>query len=318
MAEHQRQIKGTTNASTLVEKIVRQRIYKAVYWNEKCTGLNEETLVDRAVELNHVGGTYGGSRRPADFLCLVLKMLQMKPDPEIVLEFIRQTDHKYARALGAYYWRLTAIPKAVYQELEPLLADYRKLRVRDVHGWKLITIDMFVEELLTQTHSCHLSLPTIPPRATLERAMLIEPRVSILQSDYDIAVNKGEAPWELQLTLGENHSRKRSVAGSSFASSSSSSSSSSSAQPSAKRPRIQQRDLGREIVVMVNDRLGKKERIPCREHNTIGELKQLIQQKTGTRADKIRLQKWHSIMKDPIMISDYEIHDGMSLEMYYN
>ena len=67
-AEHQRQVKGTTNASTLVEKIVRQRIYRTTYWNERCLGLNEETLVDRAVELNHVGGTYGGSRRPTDFL----------------------------------------------------------------------------------------------------------------------------------------------------------------------------------------------------------------------------------------------------------
>ena len=76
--------------------------------------------------------------------------------------------------------------------------------------------------------------------------------------------------------------------------------------------------MGDEIVVMVNDRLGKKERITCREHTTVKEFKLLIQQKTGTRSDKIRLQKWHSIMKDPIMLSDYEIHDGMSLEMYYN
>jgi hypothetical protein len=303
MADHQKQIKGTTNASTLVEKIVRQRIYKTVYWNEKCMGVNEESLVDRAVELNHVGGTYGGSRRPTDFLCLMLKMLQMKPDPDIVLEFIRQEEHKYARALGVYYWRLTGKPTAVYSELEPLLLDYRKLRIRGVHGWEMTTIDAFVEELLTQSHSCHLSLPTIPPRMTLERAMLLEPRISPLQEEYETAIATGTTPWE------ETTSRKRGAGDSSSSSSSSSS--------SFKRARVE-KDMGDEIVVMVNDRLGKKERITCREHTTVKEFKLLIQQKTGTRSDKIRLQKWHSIMKDPIMLSDYEIHDGMSLEMYYN
>ena len=88
-SEHQRLVKGTTNASTLMEKITRTRIYNSVYWNESCFGLTEETLVDRAVEITHVGGTYGGNRRPTPFLCLVLKMLQMKPDPSIALEFIR-------------------------------------------------------------------------------------------------------------------------------------------------------------------------------------------------------------------------------------
>ena len=306
MAEHQRQIKGTTNASTLVEKIVRQRIYRTVYWNEKCAGLNEETLVDRAVELNHVGGTFGGNRTASDFLCLVLKMLQMKPDPEVVLEFIRQEDHKYARALGAYYWRMTAKPVSVYEELEPILADARKLRIRGIHGWEMTTMDVFVEELLTQSHSCHLSLPTMPPRATLERAELLPPRMSSLQEEYDTAVFEGKRPWEVL-------SRKRPVEDA-FVSTSSTTTTSAS-----KRARIQkERDLGEEIVVLVNDRLGKKERIPCREHHTVLELKRLIQQKTGTRADKIRLQKWHSILKDPIMISDYEVHNGMSLEMYYN
>jgi hypothetical protein len=308
MSEHQRQIKGTTNASTLIEKIVRQRIYKTVYWNEKCMGLNEETLVDRAVELNHVGGTYGGSRRPSDFLCLMLKMLQMKPDPEIVLEFVRQEDHKYARALGLYYWRLTAVPKAVYEELEPYLLDYRKLRIRGVHGWEMTTIDSFVEELLTQSHSCHLSLPTIPPRMTLERAMLLEPRISPLQAEYEALISKGQKPWKYI-----TNSRKRAADGEVSKIKTTDGSSSSV----VKRARVE-RDLGAEIVVLVNDRLGKKERITCMEHNTVREFKLLIQKKTGTRADKIRLQKWHSIMKDTIQLSDYEIHDGMSLEMYYN
>ena len=36
------------------------------------------------------------------------------------------------------------------------------------------------------------------------------------------------------------------------------------------------------------------------------------------RPEKIRIQKWYTIYKDHIMLSDYEIHDGMGLELYYN
>ena len=34
-----------------------------------------ETLVDKAISLDFIGGTYGGMRKPSKFLCLVLKML---------------------------------------------------------------------------------------------------------------------------------------------------------------------------------------------------------------------------------------------------
>ncbi|CAL9757515.1 unnamed protein product [Musa acuminata subsp. burmannicoides] len=44
------------------------------------------------------------------------------------------------------------------------------------------------------------------------------------------------------------------------------------------------------IEVVLNDRLGKKVRVKCNEDDTIGDLKKL----------------------------DYEIHDGMGLEHYYN
>ena len=37
--------------------------------------LKAETLVDKAVSLEFVGGTYGGMRKPSKFICLILKML---------------------------------------------------------------------------------------------------------------------------------------------------------------------------------------------------------------------------------------------------
>ena len=38
---------------------------------------------------------------------------------------------------------------------------------------------------------------------------------------------------------------------------------------------------------------------------------------TGTRWDKIVLKKWYTIFKDHVTLGDYEIHDGMNLELYY-
>lgn len=52
--------------------------------------------------------------------------------------------------------------------------------------------------------------------------------------------------------------------------------------------------------------------------DTIGDLKKLVAAQIGTRPDRIRIQKSNVIYKDPISLSDYEIKDGMGLEMYYN
>ena len=41
-------------------------------------------------------------------------------------------------------------------------------------------------------------------------------------------------------------------------------------------------------------------------------------QPPGTRPEKLRIQKWYNIYKDHITLADYEIHDGMNLELYYN
>jgi ubiquitin-like protein 5 len=64
------------------------------------------------------------------------------------------------------------------------------------------------------------------------------------------------------------------------------------------------------IEVVANDRLGKKVRVKCNEDDTVGDLKKLIAAQIGTRPEKIRLQKWHTIFKDNVSLQDYEIHDG--------
>jgi len=70
------------------------------------------------------------------------------------------------------------------------------------------------------------------------------------------------------------------------------------------------------IEVIANDRLGRKVRVKCSPDDTVGDLKKLIAAQTGTDWRKIQLRKWYTSFKDHITLADYEIHDGMSLEMY--
>ena len=53
-----------------------------------------EYLVDKAMRLDHVGGVFGGNIKPTPFLCLLLKMLQIQPTKDIVIEFIKNPDFK--------------------------------------------------------------------------------------------------------------------------------------------------------------------------------------------------------------------------------
>lgn len=71
------------------------------------------------------------------------------------------------------------------------------------------------------------------------------------------------------------------------------------------------------IEVIVNDRLGKKVRIKANPTDTVGDFKRLVAAQTGTRLEKIVLKKWYTIFKDNVTLADYEIHDGASLELYY-
>jgi ubiquitin-like protein 5 len=86
----------------------------------------------------------------------------------------------------------------------------------------------------------------------------------------------------------------------------------------ARASSIRRTQQAKMIEVVLNDRLGKKVRVKCNEDDTIGDLKKLVAAQTGTRAEKIRIQKWYNIYKDHITLRDYEIHDGMGLELYYN
>lgn len=188
---NERVIKGT-NPQNLIEKIIRLKINESNYYKEHCFGLNAETLVDKAIDLDAVGGTYGGNRKPTKFLCLAYKMLQIQPEKEIVIAYIENENHKYVRALGAFYLRLTGTPSEVYQYLEALYNDYRKIRKRLVTGkYVIIHMDEFIDELLTSQHACDVALPYLPKRFKLEEAGYLKPRKSLI-SESEITDSEEE------------------------------------------------------------------------------------------------------------------------------
>lgn len=175
-----------TNPQYLIEKIIRSRIYDSKYWKEQCFALTAELLVDKAMDIRYLGGVFGGNIKPTPFLCLTLKMLQIQPEKDIVVEFIKNEEFKYVRALGAFYLRLTGSSLDCYKYLEPLYNDNRKLRRQNRLGhYELVHMDEFIDELLREERACDIILPRIQKRHVLEENNELEPKVSALDDDLD-------------------------------------------------------------------------------------------------------------------------------------
>eukprot|EP01147_Barroeca_monosierra_P010607 gene10607-2729_t len=176
-----------TNPQFIVDKIIRSRIYETIYWKEQCFALTAETVIEKAVELQYIGGVHGGNIRPTPFLCLTLKLLQLQPDKDIVVEYIKNEDFKYLRALGAFYLRITGSSLDCYRYLEPLLSDYRKVKRMNRSGmFELTYMDDFIDELLREERSCDIGLPRLQKRYALELNDELEPRRSLLEDELDL------------------------------------------------------------------------------------------------------------------------------------
>ena len=181
------------NPLKLFEKPVRDRIVDSYYWKEQCFGLNAATLLDRAVELTFIGGTYGVAQKPTPFLCLAFKLLQLTPDKEIIRFYLEQGEFKYLRALAAFYIRLAwEKDEDVYTTLEPYLSDLRKLKRRTREGWALTHVDDFVDDLLVKNRVCATTLPKINPRLFLEDEDRLGPRVSALGDELEELDNEDD------------------------------------------------------------------------------------------------------------------------------
>ena len=175
-----------THPQNLIERILRLKVYETTYWKQHCFGLTAGTVLDKAVELRSIGGSVGPTRKPSRFVCLTLKLLQIQPVPDVVLEYVKQDAHKYVRLLGAFYWRLTARPADVFRYLEPLLADARRVRMRHPDGtYALSYVDEVVDSLLVGETLFDVALPRLPPRRSLVATGALAPRVSPLATEFE-------------------------------------------------------------------------------------------------------------------------------------
>ena len=138
-----------TNPQNLIEYITRQKIYDSLYWKEECFGLSASDAATKGTGLKALGGGYDGNNKPTRFLCLALKLLQIQPEEGIVEELLKNEDFKYIRALGAFYLRLTGRPAEIYELIEPLYNDFRRLRFRESTGWRITYMDEMADGLLT-------------------------------------------------------------------------------------------------------------------------------------------------------------------------
>ena len=193
-------VHNLTDPQALLPAPLKNRIHAARYWKEQCFGLSAESLIDKAVALECVGGTYGGAQTPSRFMCLVLKLLQLQPEHEIIVEYIKQDDFKYLRLLGATYLRLTAAPKQIYTYLEPLLADSRKVRIVHTDGtYELGFVDAVVDDLLCKEDGgIGVGMPRMPKRWQLEEVDILEKqspvgRVSLIDEDLRELIAEREA-----------------------------------------------------------------------------------------------------------------------------
>lgn len=165
-----------TDPQFLVGKILRERIFDSLYWKEECYSLDLYALIRKAAEINHIGCTYSGSSRPVPFICLLLKLLQLQPKREILLELAKCNYFKYLRCLALLYFRMTASSLDCYTALEPFLADYSRLRVRRESGeYSIVHMDEFVDQMLTENRFYSLPLPRLTERSVLEGEAQLQP-----------------------------------------------------------------------------------------------------------------------------------------------
>ena len=189
---HAKAVHGT-NPQNLIENIVRQKIYEHMYWKEDCFALSADTLVKKAVDLRCVGGTFGGQRKPTRFLCLVLKLLQLQPDMDVVVELIENDSFKYVRVLAAFYLRLVGSPLDVYTHLEPLLRDRRRIRIANAEGsFSLSHVDESVWAMLSGDALFDTALPRIPYKHTLVNAGRMRRRQSTMEEAFQTGLKDEE------------------------------------------------------------------------------------------------------------------------------
>jgi pre-mRNA-splicing factor 38A len=157
---------------------------------------------------------------------------------------------RYVRCLGAVYLRLVGETLEVYNYLEPLYNDYRKIKRKNRNGgincnlfssivfiiplsllppprplslppsllpllsscpdFELLHVDEFIDELLRDDRACDIILPRIQKRFLLEQNEQLEPRVSALDDDLSDEEEEEEEEPESDHEKERERERRRS------------------------------------------------------------------------------------------------------------
>lgn len=169
---------------TLVQKILRERIYASAFWQEHLLNFPLEACLDK-LSVHYVGGAYA-NQRPCPFLCVLLKLLQQGAQGVDWVDGHLMQKGKYAAALGLMLARLTEQDAVkLYTFLERHLIDRRRLKFKKMDGTFAIKyMDEFVEELLgyregSEARCCDVLLPRLASRFKLESEGRLAPREAL-------------------------------------------------------------------------------------------------------------------------------------------
>ncbi|KEG07183.1 pre-mRNA-splicing factor 38A [Trypanosoma grayi] len=85
--------------------------------------------LEAIIAVKYVGGLSGPLQKPEPFICLITRLLQITPEPSIVLAMLHQDVHKYLRVAALFVIRLIGNEAMVREALRVGWDDYRKIRV---------------------------------------------------------------------------------------------------------------------------------------------------------------------------------------------
>ena len=195
---------------SVVDQIVRNRIYSNIYWKERLAGVNAEDIIDRMIEIKYAGGTYGGNRKPTKFLCIVLKLLQMGLDKKIIYKLIENDNYKYIRLIGLFYLRLVGSAEEVYTTCEKMLADYRKVILRLHDGsYEVVYMDDVVDDMMRKEIMFDVVLPRLTKRHVLEDMGKLESKRSVLEDEIEKMIEENKDRYDVRSRSRSKEKKKK-------------------------------------------------------------------------------------------------------------